>query len=407
MNYKETLHFLYEQLPAYQNIGKRAFKKDLNNIRAICKILDEPHLKFKSIHVAGTNGKGSTSHLLASVFQEAGYKTGLYTSPHLLDFRERIRINGKMIAESEVIAFVKQHQSDFNSIRPSFFEWTVGLAFYYFAKSEVDIAIIETGLGGRLDSTNILKPILSVITNIGFDHMDMLGDTLDQIASEKAGIIKPNVPIVIGNSSGQKAIFEQKAKLENAEIFFSDEIAYPKLATDLKGIYQRENIRTAYTALSLLKNQYSLSEEHILNGFAHVVSNTHLRGRWDLVKKDPKVILETAHNFDGIRMVVEQLKQENYKQLYMILAFVKGKDLKVILQLLPKDAIYILTQANIDRRLDLDTLGAYFKNQDLNYTKKDTIPEAIQWSIDQASKEDLIYIGGSNFTVAEALDFFQ
>jgi len=404
-SYQETLDYLFKQLPIYQRQGAKAFKKDLGNIKALSKLLDRPEQKFKSIHIAGTNGKGSTAHMLASIFQSAGYKTGLYTSPHLKDFRERIRINGQMIPEKEVIHFVADYQTEFEAIQPSFFEWTVALAFHYFRNNEVDIAIIETGLGGRLDSTNILQPILSIITNVSLDHMDILGDTLDKIAFEKAGIIKKGIPIIIGKSSGEREIFESKAMDVSAPIEFCEDFKdYPKLQTDLLGNYQDSNLRTVY--LSWLKLQelgWRVNQIDFTKGLNQVVQNTGLRGRWEILSDRPKVIADIAHNEEGLINILKQIKAESKEQLHFVLGFVNDKNVFDLLKMFPKEASYYLTQANIPRALNLLELEKMAVQLNFNYQIYSSVNQAKNAAIKAAKAEDLVYIGGSTFIVAEAL----
>lgn len=407
MTYKETLDFLFSQLPVYQDIGKKAFKKDLTNIRSICEKIGNPQNALKCIHIAGTNGKGSTSHMIASVLQEAGYKVGLYTSPHLQDFRERIKINGIMIPKSDIISFVQSKKEVFKGISPSFFEWTVGLALYHFNENSVDFAVIETGLGGRLDSTNIIHPVLSVITNVGLDHVDMLGDTLDKIAYEKAGIIKENVTVVIGNSSGQKEVFLEKASIVDAPIIFAENIATKDFNSDLVGFYQKENIHTATVALTSLQKAYKILDSNIITGLQNVIKNTGLRGRWDIIKHKPTIVLETAHNIDGFRMVIKQLENETYENLIMVLGFVKQKPLDKIINLLPKDAKYIISKANIERSENPLFVAEAFKKAAKDTIVIEALDDAISMALKESQQNDLIYIGGSNFIVAEALDFFD
>lgn len=392
----------------YQRDGNAAVKKDLNNTMALCKLLDNPEKKFKSIHIAGTNGKGSTAHMMASIFQEAGYKTGLYTSPHMKDFRERIKINGEMISQEKVVRFVETNRINFEGIHPSFFEWTVALAFDYFAEEEVDIAIIETGLGGRLDSTNVIEPILSVITNIDWDHMDMLGDTLEKIAAEKAGIIKRAIPVVIGNRSGVEEIFIQKAKSESAELTFAEDLNMPLiLGADLKGKYQNENLRTVFAAWLQLRKLSSerieISYTHFLRGVLNTVENTHLRGRWETLSENPKIIADVAHNEAGLKFVMQQLKEEKYENLHFVLGVVKEKDIHKMLGLLPKKATYYFCAANISRSLNSNQLRDFANERGLNGGEYGSVELAIQAAKSNASTQDLIYIGGSTFVVAEAL----
>lgn len=405
MNYQQTLEFLFQQLPMYQRQGKSAFKKNLDNTIYLCKTLGFPERKFKSIHIAGTNGKGSVAHMLSSIFQEAGYKTGLYTSPHLKDFRERIKVNGKMIEEQEVVEFVQNFQSKFTQVNPSFFEWTVALAFYYFAQQSVDIAIIETGLGGRLDSTNVIKPILSIITNIGFDHTDILGETLEQIATEKAGIIKKETTVVIGNPSGQKAVFNHKANIENANIFYAENLKdTPPLISDLKGDYQNENKQTVFASWLVLRQMgWQISYPQLKNGLQKVVENTALQGRWQKIQSNPKIIADTAHNKEGLNIVIAQLLKEKYNRLHIVLGLVKEKDVNQILQLLPRNAIYYYCEAAIPRALDVTILAEKAAEVGLKGNIYKHVNEALEAAKKMAQKDDLIYVGGSNFVVAEIL----
>ncbi|HKJ49098.1 MAG TPA: Mur ligase family protein, partial [Christiangramia sp.] len=327
--YQDTVDWMFQQLPMYQRIGKQAFKKDLSNTLKLAEHLDHPESKFKSIHVAGTNGKGSVSHMLASVLQSAGYKTGLYTSPHLKDFRERIRVNGKMISQEEVISFIEENQIFLGQNKLSFFEMTVGMAFDHFAKEKVDIAIIETGMGGRLDSTNIITPVLSVITNIGLDHTAFLGEDLGTIALEKAGIIKEKTPVVIGERHIETSkVFEGKAHEKNSKILFAQDYSFPKYQTDLKGSYQKKNLRTVLASLKVLRELgWDLSEESFINGLRNVKLHTGLQGRWDVIREKPKVICDTAHNAEGLELVLKQLKKEKFQQLHIVLGVVSDKDL--------------------------------------------------------------------------------
>lgn len=403
MTYQDCLNYLFSQLPMYQKIGNSAYKKDLNRTIELCKLLDNPEHKFKSIHIAGTNGKGSVAHMLSSIFQTAGYKTGLYTSPHLKDFRERIKINGECISEEKVIEFVKQHKTLFKKIQPSFFEWTVAFAFDYFAKEKVDIAIIETGLGGRLDSTNVILPELSIITNIGLDHTDILGDTLEKIAIEKAGIIKDNIPIVIGSDSGQKAIFDKIAEERNAKIYYSpsEELSYP---SDLKGFYQKQNIQTVITSAKIMNNKgWNISNTTIKTGLNHVVENTGLQGRWQQLKEKPKTIVDTAHNKEGFYYIWQQLKKEKYQQLHMVLGFVKERDLTELFKYFPRNAQYYFCQAQIPRALEVNLLKKIANNNGLIGEAYSSVKNAYSAALESASDNDFIYIGGSNFIVAEVI----
>lgn len=396
---------MFQQLPMFQRIGKEAFKKDLTNTLKLSEHLGKPEKQFKSIHIAGTNGKGSVSHMLASVFQSAGYRTGLYTSPHLKDFRERIRINGNLIPEDSVVSFIEENQSFLSENKLSFFEMTVGMAFDYFAKEKVEIAIIETGMGGRLDSTNIIIPQLSVITNIGLDHTAFLGNSLREIALEKAGIIKENVPVVIGEAQEEtEQAFKEKAIEKTSEIFFAEEMSFPKYHTDLKGDYQEKNIHTVLTSLSILKEQgWNLSEEAIRNGLVKVKLQTGLQGRWDVLGEKPKVICDTAHNAEGLKFVISQLQKENFQQLHIVLGVVNDKDLSTVLPLFSKDAFFYFSKPDVPRGLDAILLQKEAARYGLKGEVYKSIPEAFLSARDNALNEDLIFIGGSNFTVAEVL----
>jgi dihydrofolate synthase/folylpolyglutamate synthase len=404
MNYQDTVDWMFKQLPMYQNQGKTAFKKDLSNTLLLANHLRNPEHKFKSIHVAGTNGKGSTSHMIASVLQDAGYTVGLYTSPHLKDFRERIKINGKEVSEEFIIDFVKCNRTFFEQHQLSFFEMTVGMAFDYFAKQKVDIAVIEVGLGGRLDSTNIITPEVSVITNIGFDHTQFLGTTYEAIAKEKSGIIKNNIPVVIGETQKEtKAIFKSIAKTNEATIYFADEI-HSNYKSDLKGSYQKHNIKTAALALHLLNEaSFNISEEHIISGLQNVVNNTGLKGRWQELQLAPKVICDTAHNKEGLTYIVKQLAQENYKNLHIVFGVVNDKDLDSILPLLPKGAIYYFCKPNVPRGLDTEILKLKFISNGFKGQAYQSVTSALNHAKKCADSEDLIYVGGSTFVVAEVV----
>ncbi|MCF6364684.1 MAG: bifunctional folylpolyglutamate synthase/dihydrofolate synthase [Bacteroidales bacterium] len=428
MNYNETIKWLFSQLPMYQRQGKTAFKKDLKNIKALCKHLKSPQNRFKSVHIAGTNGKGSVSHILASVLQSAGYKTGLYTSPHLKDFRERIRINGKIISEQEVIFFVKENKSIFERIKPSFFEMTVAMAFNYFAEKEVDIAIIETGMGGRLDSTNILNPILTAITNISLDHTQFLGETVEEIAFEKAGIIKERIPVVIGETSSEsKKVFVKKAESVNAPIYFADsqykinyallnkdykqvfnveknkELTYKNLTTDLIGLYQKKNIITSLKIIDLLPESFQISKKNIFAGILNVRKNTGFAGRWHILGHNPLIVADTGHNVAGIKEILKQLKAIAYKKLHFVFGTVNDKNIDSVLTLLPKNAVYYFTQADIPRALNVELLKEkaeqHCLNGDIYLKTKDAFIAAKQ----NAESSDLILIGGSTFIVAELI----
>ena len=403
MEYNQTLTFLITQLPIYQRIGKAAYKKDIGNIISACKKLKNPQNKFKSIHIAGTNGKGSVAHILASILQESGYNTGLYTSPHLKDFRERIKINGNIISKKKVNDFVSINKDTFLKLEMSFFEMTVALAFNHFANEKVDIAIIETGLGGRLDSTNIINPIISIITNIGLDHTKLLGDSIEEIAKEKAGIIKDNTPIIIGSRQKKvEYIFREVSESKNAEIYFSDIIS--NYRTDLKGNYQKRNISTALKSIEILRKlNWTISENNINDGLMNVVKNTGLYGRWQIISKKPLTICDTAHNIDGIKHIMQELKNTPHNNLHFVFGTVNDKETDLILSLLPKNALYYLCKANIERAMDTNTLYKKAKNLNLNCIPFASVKEALAAAKKAAKNKDLILISGSTFVVAEAL----
>ncbi len=403
MTYQQTLDYLFSKLPMYQRKGSAAYKADIGNIVEACKILKNPHQKFKSIHIAGTNGKGSTAHMLASILQESGYKVGLYTSPHLKDFRERIKINGEKISENSVIKFVEQHKIAFENISMSFFEYTVAMAFDFFSKEKVDIAIIETGLGGRLDSTNIINPELSIITNIGLDHTNLLGNTIEKIATEKAGIIKENTPIIIGRKQKEtNTIFQNIAKEKNAHLMYSE--PQQNYATDLKGGYQKENINTTVTAVQLLsENGWGIKQNSIRNGLLNTVKNTGLLGRWQILQEEPLIICDTGHNSDGIKEITEQIKETPHNKLHFVFGTVNDKNLGAILKLLPKDAIYYFCKPNIERGLDGDKLEQEAYKFNLKGHAYSSVNKAFNMAKSNAKSEDLIFIGGSTFLVAEVV----
>ena len=403
-SYSQTVEWMFQQLPMYQRLGADAFKKDLVNIINFSSHLGNPHNNFKTLHVAGTNGKGSTSHMLASILQEAGYKVGLYTSPHLIDFRERIKINGKEVPENLVVDFIDSNKNYLEKNKLSFFEMTVGMAFSYFSKEKVDIAIIEVGLGGRLDSTNIIDPILSVITNIGLDHTDMLGNTLEEIAAEKAGIIKPNTPVIIGEYQDETYPIFQKIAANNSSKIVLASSETISLETDLKGDYQKNNTRTAYIAVKELQSLgYNISSENIKQGLLSVISNTGLQGRWQQIHAHPKAICDTAHNKEGLKYVVHQLKKESYNKLHIVLGFVSDKKLDDLLPLFPSDAYYYFCKPNIPRGLDEKTLMQEASLFNLSGNTYPSVKEAYAAALGKAKEEDLIFIGGSTFVVAEAL----
>lgn len=405
MNYKDTVEWMFEQLPMFQQLGVSAYKKDLTNTLKLASHLNHPENTFKTVHIGGTNGKGSTSSLIASVLQQAGYKVGLYTSPHLLDFRERIRINGEEISKEFVVDFIENNKSFLEANRLSFFEMTVGMAFQYFSHQKVDVAIIEVGLGGRLDSTNIITPLLSVITNIGWDHMNLLGNTLEEIAFEKAGIIKENIPVVIGEFTNEtRKVFEKEAKLKNAPIYFASTIDdIPELDSDLKGNYQVHNKKTAYQALQLLKNHFSIADDNVIKGFLNVEKNTGLKGRWTVLSEKPLIVADTAHNKNGLEIVMTQVRQQKFDKLFMVFGVVNDKDIDSILPYLPKNAEYFVAKPNVPRGLEAVILKDKLTANGFNATAFNSIPEAFQYAKKQATTNDMIYIGGSTFVVAEVV----
>lgn len=425
MTYEESIHYLYNKLPMFSRSGAKAYKADLKNTIALCNYLNNPQNKIKTIHIAGTNGKGSVSHMLAAIFQENSYKTGLYTSPHLKDFRERIKINGSMITESFIVDFVEKTKSISEEIKPSFFELTFVMALDYFAHEKVDVAVIETGLGGRLDSTNVITPLLSVITNISFDHKDILGDTLAKIAFEKAGIIKLHIPVVIGESVPEtKIVFENKAEETHSPIFFAEEksgISYSEYDVkhldvevldkekkekknyrlDLNGLYQEKNILTTLTAVELLKNQFTLKDEKIKSALSQVKKLTGLHGRWEVILQKPTVVLDVAHNEDGIKQLIHQLHQSKYKDLHIVFGMVKDKDPDKVLNQLPIIAKYYFTKAAIPRALVEDKLLEKAKQYGLAGKSYSTVNKALKAALSNASEEDMIVVCGSVFVVAE------
>ena len=405
MTYQDTVNWMFKQLPIYQNQGKIAYKANLTNTVLLAQHLNNPHQHFKSIHVAGTNGKGSTSHMLASIFQEAGYKVGLYTSPHLKDFRERIKINGKAVSKQFVVGFIKRNQSFFESHSLSFFEMTVGMAYDYFYRQKVDIAIVEVGLGGRLDSTNIITPLVSVITNIGMDHMQFLGDSLEKIAFEKAGIIKPKVPVVIGETQAEtKPVFVEVAQKNNANISFADHEVSEVYDSDLKGTYQLHNIKTVLQTMKMVsKGKFKVSSNNIKSGLLKVKTNTGLRGRWEVLQYHPKVICDVAHNKEGLQYVMKQVQSERYENLHMVIGVVNDKDLQSIIPLMPKQATYYFCKPNIERGLDAGVLRQVFADSGFAGNVFSSVNQAFESAKQNAHKDDLIYVGGSTFVVAEVL----
>ncbi|MDG2193795.1 MAG: bifunctional folylpolyglutamate synthase/dihydrofolate synthase [Polaribacter sp.] len=402
MTYQETLDWMFSQLPMYQRQGKTAFKKDLTNSLAFSKELRFPERKFKSVHVGGTNGKGSTSHMIASILQEAGYKVGLYTSPHLKNFTERIRINGKEISREKVVDFIVKQRSFLEEQQLSFFEMTVGMAFDHFANEAVDIAIIEVGLGGRLDSTNIICPAVSVITNIGLDHTQFLGEELSEIAFEKAGIIKPGIPVVIGERQAEvEKVFIKKAEATTSKILFASDEA-TSFKTDLLGDYQKHNIQTAVATVREL-HSFVISDIHISEGLLHVVKNTNLVGRWQILQEHPKIICDTAHNKEGLRLTLGQLKRESYQKLHIVLGVVVDKKLEDILCLFPADASYYFCKPDIPRGMPSEELQEKAAQFSLIGEAFSSVNEATTFAMEEASENDLIYIGGSTFAVAEII----
>ena len=441
MNYKQTLEYLYNALPMYHRVGVAAYKANLDNTIAICDLLNNPQKQLLCIHIAGTNGKGSVSHMLASVLQASGYKTGLYTSPHLKDFRERIRINGKMISRKYVSEFVTKYQQDFKRIQPSFFEMTVGLAFQFFFDKRTDVAIIETGLGGRLDSTNIIRPVLSVITNIDWDHMNLFGNTLKKIATEKAGIIKHGVPVVIGESSKETdGVFIKKAKEEMSSIVFASNefeseivaddkatgkidvkelqktgalqivnvrhkkrLAYKNLTLDLTGKYQLKNVVTVLQTIQLLSKDFNITEVQIRKGLSTVKKSTGLSGRWEVIDINPLIVADTGHNVAGIKAVMEMINSIEFEKLHFIIGLVNDKEPGKILSLLPLTAEYYFCKANIPRGLDEKILAEAALEFKLKGKTYESVKAALKAAKKNAKQKDLIFVGGSNFTVAEVI----
>ncbi|MDR1886353.1 MAG: bifunctional folylpolyglutamate synthase/dihydrofolate synthase [Prevotellaceae bacterium] len=431
MDYKETIQYLYDALPVFHRIGKAAYKANLNNSMLLDEYFGHPHKKYKTVHVAGTNGKGSVSHIIASALHSAGYKTGLYTSPHLFDFRERIKINGQEIPERKVIDFVETNKSFIESLKPSFFEITSSMAFWFFAEERVDVAVIETGMGGRLDSTNIITPELSVITNIGYDHVEFLGNSLMEIAAEKAGIIKRGVPVVVGEKHEQTTeVFVAKAKEADSTLFFAEDCLsvsatenksgkqiftlvsrdrelFPDngfaAALDLEGIYQSKNMVTALVSLAVLKKQsFEIGSEAEREGTANAAANTGFRGRWQVLKKNPTVICDTGHNAHGLKYCMKQLEEMKYGKLYFVLGVVSDKDLDSVIPLLPENAYYFFTQASIPRAMDAGMLADRCTKAGLNGEAVGRVDEAVRKAVEKATANDVIFIGGSTYVVAEA-----
>lgn len=428
MTYKETLDWLFQQLPMFQNAGAKAIKKDLTNIKALCNLIDNPQNQYKTIHIAGTNGKGTVSHLIASVLQSAGYKCGLYTSPHYKDFRERIKVNGEYISEDHVLDFINNNREGFQEVYPSFFEWTVALAFDFFKSQEVDVAVIETGLGGRLDSTNIIHPELSVITNISFDHVKVLGDNIPKIAFEKAGIIKESIPVVIGEPNTealpvfQKVAEERNSKLTEAykevkafwkediddfslyDIYNNTDKLFEKFQVQLRGPFVRRNLITAlHSCLRLRAEGWKISDEHIRQGFENVRSQSNYIGRWQILGRRPLMIADSGHNEAAIEQSLNYIKSIDYQRLHIVLGFVKDKNIESMLAMFPKEANYYFTAAQLPRALDAELLAESASKFDLKGRVFNSVSKAIDMAKTEASDKDLIFIGGSSFIVAEAL----
>jgi dihydrofolate synthase/folylpolyglutamate synthase len=405
MDYQQTLDFMYSQLPMFQRIGPAAYKANLSNTVRLCEILGNPENSFRSVHIAGTNGKGSVSHMLASVLQEAGYKTGLYTSPHLKDFRERIKINGEMITEEAVVNFIAKYKESFSDIGLSFFEMTVGMAFDNFRHEKVDVAIIETGMGGRLDSSNVITPLLSVITNIGYDHTQFLGESLQEIAVEKAAIIKAGIPAIIGETQKKvKHVFINRAKETGSSLKFADQESVSGIKPGLEGEWQKRNLNTAYQAIqSLIASGFKISEEDIQKGIENVIRNTGLAGRWQVLNDRPLCICDIAHNRDGIREIVKMIGKTPHNKLHFVLGLVADKNADPVLDLLPASATYYFCKADIPRGMDAAELQTKASNKDLNGEKYDSVKEALKAAMNHAAEDDLVFVGGSTFVVAEAL----
>ncbi len=403
MTYAATLDWMFQQLPMYQQKGSLAYKDKLDNVISFSKVLGNPEKKFKSIHVAGTNGKGSSSHMLASILQQAGYKVGLYTSPHLKDFRERIKINGEKVSEDYIQKFVDVNKNFLDQNELSFFEMTVGMAFNYFAKEKVDIAVIEVGLGGRLDSTNIITPEISLITNIGLDHVQILGNTLQKIALEKAGIIKKNIPVVISEKQPEtEVIFRMIAAQKNSKIIFAEDIDIKNYETDLLGSYQKKNCKGVVAVLNELKG-FKIQDKHIEVGLKNTVTNTGLLGRWQVLGENPKIICDTAHNKEGLTLVMQQIEKLGFSQVHFVLGFVNDKSLDDVLPLFPKEAEYYFVRPNIPRGLSADELKAIASNFNLKGKVFKSVGKGLEAAVKNAKPRDLVYVGGSTFVVAEVV----
>lgn len=408
MTYEETVEYLFHVTPVFEKTGASAYKEGLSNTHALDEHFGHPHRQFKTIHVAGTNGKGSCSHTLAAILQSAGYKVGLYTSPHLVDFRERIRVNGQCISKEYVVDFVEQERSFFEPLHPSFFELTTAMAFKYFAEQAVDIAVIEVGLGGRLDCTNIITPVLSIITNISFDHTQFLGNTLAKIAGEKAGIIKKNVPVVIGETTPETLpVFQKKAAAKSAPLHLAEafEVAHD-YDFELKGLYQQKNKQTILCAVNCLKDVFTIPEEAIKKGMAHVCELTGLTGRWQTLQTRPLVICDTGHNVGGWQYLAEQIKSQTCKTLRIVFGMVDDKDINTVMQLLPKQAVYYFTQASSHRAIPVHKVQEIAKAHQLEGTTFSNVKDAYQQALSDAHPDDFIFVGGSSYLVADLLTDF-
>ena len=404
--YKETIKWMFSKLPMYQRQGAAAYRSGLDKIKLLDLYLGHPHKNFKSIHIAGTNGKGSTSHIIASILQTAGYKTGLYTSPHLLDFKERIKVNGKEISPEEVMIFINSNKPYFEKENFTFFEMSVALAFWHFSKVNVDYAIIEVGLGGRLDATNIITPVLSIITNIGLDHTQFLGKTHQKIALEKAGIIKNGVPIIIGEKDIKtEKIFKDVSRKSKAPLYFAKKTT-KYFASDLKGFYQKKNIQTVITALNQLPS-FNLDNSIIKKGLKRVVDNTGLKGRWQVLQNSPKVILDVGHNKEALRSIARQINEISYNKLYLVMGFVKEREVDSLLSLFPKEASFYLSSPNVERAMPLTILKKLLKPLDLKINYFKSIPIAYQTAISNSDTDDLIFVTGSTFVVADILEYLE
>ncbi len=427
MTYEESLDYLFSKLPMFQRIGPPAFKKSLNRTVALMEQLGNPHQRFKSIHIAGTNGKGSVAHMLAAILQAAGYKVGLHTSPHYRDFRERIKLNGQMVSKSYVQDFVNQHQGLMEQLQPSFFELSVGMAFCYFAEQQVNVAVVETGLGGRLDSTNVLTPLLSIITNISYDHQQFLGDTLPEIAGEKAGIIKPGVPVVIGETQPEtREVFIKKAEATGSEICFADQVfeverisvdgegqtfsvswtntgSWPTIRLSVSGSYQQQNLVTVLGSLEYIRTHFEVQVEQMLTGLAHIQELTGIQGRWQVLGQEPLVIAESAHNLAGVKVAMEQLAQLSFSNLHMVWGMVSDKDPVPVLELLPRSAQYYFVRPDIPRGLDAQQLREIGKGVGMMGKAYNSVQQGLEVARKKAASNDLIYVGGSIFVVAEVV----